>query len=50
MVQMKFAAEVDDEERFVSGVDRACAMECLDVESAGLRARRSVRDLDVMSM
>jgi hypothetical protein len=50
VVQVKFAAELDDEERFVSRVDGACAMECLDVKSAGLRARRSVRDLDVMSM
>jgi hypothetical protein len=49
VIQAKFALELDDEEGFVGGVDGACAVERLDVEGAGLRSRRGVRDLTVTS-
>jgi hypothetical protein len=49
MVQSEFSLKLDDEERFMSGEDGACAVEHLDIECAGLRARRSVRDLTMMS-
>jgi hypothetical protein len=49
VVQMEFALVLDDEEGFVGWVDGACAVEHLDIECAGLRAQRGVRDLTVMS-
>jgi hypothetical protein len=49
VVQTKFTLELDDEEGLVGGVDGASAVEHLDVEGAGLRARRGVRDLMMTS-
>jgi hypothetical protein len=47
---MEFPFELDNEEGLVGGMYGASAVEHLDVEGAGLRARRGVRDLTVMSM
>jgi hypothetical protein len=49
VVQSEFSLELDDEKRFVGGKDGASAVERLDIECAGLRAWRGIRDLTKMS-